>query len=505
MDSSGLGSLIIILITCLFIYITWNATYRNRNLPPGPTPLPLIGNLLQIKWGQLANSLMKYRNQYGSIYTIYFGTRPVIILCGYETVKEALVDRGEEFAGRGRMPPIEKLTQGYASSSTRGITFINGERWRQMRTFTFKSLREFGFGKKTFEEKVQEEAKSVVEELKSLKGKPKDITRLFMDALSNVLFSIIFGNRYEYKDERFMKFLAVVEETFHIMSCPLGQLHTILPGVMDYIPGPHQQIPSISKELISFIRDRIKVHEKTLNPDAPRDFIDVFLIKMEKEKNDPNTEFIEMNLIMIIHNLFIAGAEAVTSTIRHGMLITLKYPEIQDKIHQEIDQIIGHDRIPNLKDRANMPYTEATIHEIQRFCDLAPFNVPHQTTKNTEFRGYFLPKGTEVYPLLYTVHRDPTKFATPYKFNPNHFLDENGKFKKNDAFMAFSAGKRICPGESLGRMELFLFFTTILQNFKLTSETQFTDADLIPKLCGFLNSPIHYELSFIQRSFKFTS
>ncbi|KAM4641694.1 putative inactive cytochrome P450 2G1 [Discoglossus pictus] len=108
-------------------------------------------------------------------------------------------------------------------------------------------------------------------------------------------------------------------------------------------------------------------------------------------------------------------------------------------------------------------------------------------------------KGTDISPLLFTVHHDPSQFSTPYEFNPNHFLDGNGKFKKNDACMPFSAGKRKCPGESLAQMEFFLLLITILQNFRLTSEKKFTLEDIAPKMEGFLNLPIPYELLFVPR------
>uniref|UniRef100_A0A8C5R822 Cytochrome P450 n=1 Tax=Leptobrachium leishanense TaxID=445787 RepID=A0A8C5R822_9ANUR len=532
MEAVGFGTLIVGLISFIFINFLWNVKYRRRNFPPGPTPLPLIGNLLQIERGQLVNSFMKFSKQYGSVYTLYFGPKPVICLSGYETVKEALVDKAEEFGGRGRLATIEKVVQTY------GISLSNGERWRQIRNFTFRNLRELGFGKKSFEANVQEEAKNVVEELQQLKGKPLDVTRLFMDAFSNIIFSIILGSRYEYKDEMFVEVLGVVEETFIITNSTWGQLHTIFPEIMDYIPGPHQKITSVSEKLMSFIRERVRVSQETLEPASPRHYIDSFLIKMEKEQSNPDSEFNERNLVAAIHNIFLGGTETVTSTLRHTLLIILYYHEVQEKLHTEIDRVIGRDRIPSINDRENMPYTDAVLHEVHRFCDLLPFSVPHMVTKDVEFRGYFIPKvqnplgfanvplvikrwallggrlffrnccnslaflsfqGTEVYPLLCTVHRDPTQFSTPDKFNPNHFLDENGKFQKNDAMMAFSAGKRACPGESLARMEYFLFVTTILQNFKLTSQTRFTEADIAPKMTGFINVPIHYELSFIPR------
>ncbi|XP_053545082.1 cytochrome P450 2G1-like [Bombina bombina] len=493
MDITGLGTLLLLLISSIFIFMTWNKMYKKHNLPPGPTPLPLIGNLLQIKWGAMAGSLMKLWNQYGSVYTLYLGTRPVVFICGYQAVKEALVDRAEEFGARGRLPTLDKVVQGY------GISLTNGERWKQMRTFALKTLRDFGLGKKSTEVKIQEEAHNLVKEITKLNGLPVDPTKMIMDAVANVFCSIMFGNRFEYKDERFSKLVQIAEETFSIMSSTWGQLEDTLPELMRYVPGPHKKIYDISEELISFINKRVEYSQATLDPHFPRDYIDSFFIKMQQEKQNPNSEFTIRNLLMSVHNLFIGGTDTITTTLKHALLILAAYPEIQAKLHKEIDQVIGRNRLPLLSDRSRMPYTEAVINEIQRFADIAPLNVTHSVTKDTEFRGYTIPKGTDVYPLLCTVHRDPTQFSTPYKFNPNHFLDENGQFKKNEAMMAFSAGKRRCPGEVLAVTELFLFFTIILQNFSLTSEKTFTDEDIAPKLTGFLNHPIPFQLSFVVR------
>ncbi|KAM8952635.1 cytochrome P450 2A6-like [Pelodytes ibericus] len=486
--------LLLVLICCSFSYSTWNSMYRNRNLPPGPPPLPFIGNFLQIERGQMVNSLMKLWKRYGSVYTLYFGSRPVIVLCGYETVKEALVERGEEFGGRGDLVTMNKFTQDY------GLAFSNGERWRQMRIFTLKTLRNFGMGKNTIEEKILEETDFLVQDFRGSKEMPIDPSKKIVNAVSNILCSIIFGNRFQYTDERFTHLLSVVDKIFSITSSSYGQLQNIFPKLMDYVPGPHQMICPISEELNAFFYERMKKNQETLDSNSPRDLIDCCLIKMEEEKNNPASEFTMKNILMTLYSLFLGGTETTTTTLKHGFLILIKYPEIQAKIHQEIDEVIGRERAPNFSDRSQMPYTDAVISEIQRFCDLVPMNVPHLITRDTQFRGFTIPKGTEVYPLLCSVHRDPTQFSTPYKFNPNHFLDENGRFKKNEALMAFSLGKRICPGEGLARMELFLFFTTILQNFTLTSQRQFTEADIAPRMEGFINAPIKYQLSFVPRS-----
>ncbi|XP_075116032.1 cytochrome P450 2G1-like [Leptodactylus fuscus] len=487
MDTTWFALLILI---CIFIYSTWGTISRRRDLPPGPTPLPVIGSLWHLHRGKLVTSFIKLWGQYGPVFTLYFGSSPVVFLCGYEVVKEALVSRGEEFGARGPIPVLERFTQGY------GFILSNGERWKILRAFTLKS---FGFGKKNTEWKIQKEAQCVVDEFRKLKGLPVDPAKKLMDAFSNVLCSIIFGERFEYEDERFTRLLANLEESLHFASSTWGQLLTFLPTFINYIPGPFQRINRLSEEMIDFIHERVKANRETLDPNSPRCFIDSFLIKMDQEKNNPNTEFILKNLLVTSRDLFISGTEIMSTSLRHGLLILLKYPEIQAKLHEEIDKVIGRDRAPDFEDRMQMHYTQAVIHEVQRFCDIAPLGVPRMVTRDVQFRGYQIPKGTQVYPLLSTVHRDPKQFSSSWEFNPNHFLDESGHFMKNEALMAFSAGKRICPGESLARMELFIFFTNILQNFKLTSQTEFTENDVAPKLMGFLNAPISFNLSFVPR------
>ncbi|XP_053577649.1 cytochrome P450 2F2 [Bombina bombina] len=494
MDITGLGTLLLVLISIIsFMYLTWNQMYRKRNLPPGPTPLPLIGNLLHIKLGEMAGSLIKLWDKYGPVYTLYLGSRPVVFICGYQAVKEAIVDQAEEFGGRGRLPTIDKFTQGY------GIGFANGECWKQMRHFSLKTLKDFGLGKKTTELKIQEEAENLVNEIKKTIGLPTDPSKLIMDAVSNIFCCIIFGNQFDYKDEKFSEIFRFAEEVFSLMSTTWGQMEEIFPELMKYIPGPHKKIIAVSEEMVACIQKRVEINQATLDPTCPRDYIDCFLIKMEEEKHNPNTEFTMRNLLISIHSLLLGATDTVGTTLRHALLILLVYPEIQAKLHKEIDQVIGRNRFPLVSDRSQMPYTEAVINEVQRFADIFPLNAARAVTKDTQFRGYTIPKGTDVNALLCTVHRDPTQFSTPYKFNLNHFLDENGGFKKNDAMMAFSAGKRRCPGEGLALIELFLFFTYILQNFTLRSDKKFTDDEIAPTLTGFVNHPKPFQLSFIAR------
>ncbi|XP_072287909.1 cytochrome P450 2G1-like isoform X2 [Pyxicephalus adspersus] len=492
MDITWMSTLLLAFIISCVIYSSWNALYRRRSLPPGPTPLPIVGNVLQIERGKLVKSLTEFAEKYGPIYTIYFGHRPCVVLSGYETVKEALLDLPEEFSGRGRFPTFDNFFKGF------GILFSNGERWKDLRKFSLTTLRNFGMGKKSIEERIQEEAGFLVAEIKSLKGKSVDPTILLLQAVSNVICPVVFGKRFEYGNQSFQQLLGLLGETFKDISSPWGQLQDMLPVFMNYVPGPHQRIVDHLNKLKKFVIQRVKMNQETFDPNCPRDSTDSFLLKQLQEKDNPN--FDTNNTIMTILNFFFAGSSTVSITLLHGFILLMRFPEIQDKVIEEIDQVIGQNRIPNFEDRIKMPYTDAVIHEIQRFSDILPINFTHKVIKDVSFKGYIIPKGTDVYTLLYSVHHDPKKFTTPQKFNPNHFLDSNGRFKKNEAFMPFSAGRRVCLGEGLARTELFLFLTTILQNFKLTSKTKIVDEDIQHTMTGFANIPKVFEMSFIPRA-----
>nr|XP_051679061.1 cytochrome P450 2C2 isoform X5 [Oryctolagus cuniculus] len=475
-------------LCCLLLLSLWKQNSGRGKLPPGPTPFPVVGNILQIDVKDISKSLTKFSERYGPVFTVYLGMKPTVVLHGYEAVKEALIDHGEEFAGRGHFPIAEKVNKGL------GILFSNANTWKEMRRFSLMTLRNFGMGKRSIEDRVQEEARCLVEELRKTNASPCDPTFILGCAPCNVICSIIFHNRFDYKDEHFLKLMEKFNENVRILSSPWLQICNNFPVLTDYLPGIHNTLVKNIEYTKNFIMEKVKEHQKSLDVNNPRDFIDCFLIKMDQENH---LEFTLESLVTTVSDLFGAGTETTSTTLRYSLLLLLKHPEVAAKVQEEIERVIGRHRSPCMQDRSRMPYTDAVIHEIQRYIDLIPTNLPHAVTRDIKFRNYFIPKGMNIITSLTSVLHDEKEFPNPKVFDPGHFLDESGNFKKSDYFMPFSAGKRMCVGEGLARMELFLFLTSILQNFKLQSLVEPKDLDITAVVNGFVSVPPSYQLCFI--------
>nr|XP_033785237.1 cytochrome P450 2D15-like [Geotrypetes seraphini] len=435
---------------------TWN------RYPPGPSSIPFLGNMLQVDFRQPLVSFKQMSKKYGDVYSLQFCWTNVVVLNGFKVMKQALVIKSEDIADRPPFPIYEHL--GLKKNCEGVIIARYGNGWKEQRRFSLSTLRNFGLGKKSVEERIVEEAGFLCSVFESKEGQPFDVHYLINSALSNVICSMVFGERFEYDDKKLLRLIYLFEAEMKAESCLTAQLINVVPAIK-YIPGVGKSVFKHLEDILQFIKDIVEEHKATRDPTQQRDFIDAYLDEIEKVKGEPETSFSERNLLLTTLDLFAAGTETTSTTLRWALLFMILHPDIQSKVHEEIDKVIGRDRRPVMGDQVDMPFTNAVIHETQRCGDVLPIGLPHMTYRDAEIQGYFIPKGTTIFTNLSSVLKDETCWENANQFYPEHFLDAEGKFVKREAFMPFSAGRRVCLGEQLARMELFIFFTTFMQCF----------------------------------------
>ncbi|XP_028252415.1 cytochrome P450 2K1-like [Parambassis ranga] len=485
---SFLGTLAVLLL--IYLLLTSSFSSDGRKEPPGPTPLPLLGNLLQLDLQRPHNTLMEFFKKYGSVFTVYFGPKKVVVLAGYKTVKEALVTHDEDFGEREPMQIMNEFSQGH------GIVWSNGDLWKETRRFVLTNLRDFGMGKRACEDKITDESQHLVELINAFKGEAFEPTQPLNYVVSNIICSMVYGSRFEYDDPEFTSLVDRVHRTNQLVGSNSLQIYNLFPWLCQWIANGkkfHDMALATKKKNLEFFSHL----KETLNPQMCRGLVDAFLVR--QESGITNSHFNDTNLLITVMNLFAAGTETTATTLRWGLLFMARYPKIQDQVQVELRNVIG-DRQVRVADRKNLPFTDAVIHETQRLASILPIAVPHRTTRDITFQGHFIKKGTTVYPLLTSVLHDASEWEKPHTFHPAHFLDKDNKFVKRDAFMPFSAGQRICPGESLARMELFIFFSTLLQRFRFTPAPGVTEEelDLTPRM-GLTLVPSPHKLCAVSR------
>ncbi|KAM3930530.1 cytochrome P450 2K1-like [Leptodactylus fuscus] len=483
-------TVLLFILFCLFLikFLTISKDDLPKNFPPGPKPLPIIGNIHILNLKKPYKTFLELSKEYGPVFTVHIGSQKMVLLCGYETVKDALVNYAEEFSERPHIPIFEDITKGF------GVIFSHGENWKVMRRFTLSTLRDLGMGRRTIENKINEECDFLVKKFHSYGGKPFENTMIMNAAVANIIVSILLGHRFDYDDPVFLRLLSLMNESIRLAGSPMLMLYNTFHSVIRWLPGGHNKVKANAAETQKFIRENFTKRKEQLDVNDQRTLIDAFFVKQQEEKSEFASYFHDQNLTIVISNLFAAGMETTSTTLRWGLLLMMKYPEIQKNIQNEIEKVIGSSE-PQSEHRKKMPYTDAVIHEVQRFSNIIPTNLPHATAQDVTFRGYFIPKGTYVVPLLTSVLRDEAHFEKPNEFYPQHFLDSEGNFVKKEAFLPFSAGKRSCAGENLAKMELFLFFTGLLQKFTFQPVSEL---DLTPAM-GFTTPPMPHLIRAIPR------
>ncbi|GMS83186.1 hypothetical protein PENTCL1PPCAC_5361, partial [Pristionchus entomophagus] len=462
-DMIGIISCVLVLIA-VYIY----KYYENvRRYPKGPTPLPLIGNLHQFDAHRLHQFFESCQSLYGDVFTVWTPA-PMVVFMSYSTIKEALVTRGDDFVGRlGRFP--DDL---FMSTENGGVIFSEGENWREQRRTAIHIMRDFGMGKNVMEAQVKSSMDECMKHLDSIEDKSAVDFRWPLQILvANVINEVLFGYHYSFNDcQRLMSYsekLAALFESFR--KNPLVFLIMQFPSLGRFpVIGwsGKGQYRKVIESLLEHVREDIRRCEKTFTDnDEPDCFVHAYMQRMEK-----NEYLTEDQMVNVCSDFFLAGMETTSTTLRWAVLHMANNLDVQDKIRAEIHSVIGRDGEITMNERQRLPYTSAAVTELQRMANILPLNVVHKTVNDTKVDGHSIPSDTIIMAQIYNVMKRGEIFKDADQFKPERFLMKDGKTPNRDTLeqvIPFSMGKRMCAGEGLARMELFLGLATILQKYRL--------------------------------------
>ena len=287
--------------------------------------------------------------------------------------------------------------------------------------------------------------------------------------VTNIICTLIIGTRYKLQDPEFLDI--VRHGRLIARGLDFASAVAFIPWLKYF---PNNGISSIKEGVAirdAFVSRKLKEHQESFDPNNLRDFTDALISEFSKEVSTGEKNLCKLtdtNLEMILADLFLAGTETTVTTLYWSLAYLVTWPEVQEKIIDEQKCVLG-ERQPVLKDRRSLPFFEAVIQEVLRFSTILPLGVPRKTTCNTLIDGKAIPGGTQVILNLWAIHHDEREWKSPELFEPERWLDKDGSFIHGLTKMTlpFGAGKRVCIGESLAKIEIFLFLSNLLYRYKV--------------------------------------
>ncbi|XP_066491053.1 cytochrome P450 1A5-like [Tiliqua scincoides] len=464
-------------LSCLVFVIVksfWQRIPQGLKRLPGPRGYPLIGNMLEL--GKNPHlTLTQMSKKYGDVMQIHLGTRPVLVLSGLETIKQALTKQGEDFLGRPDLYSFQFIGDGQS------LTFgkDSGEIWKAKRKLAQNALKTFSSSISPtsstclLEEHVSKEADYLVIKFQELMEEQKsfDPYRYLVVSVANVICAMCFGKRYSHDDQELLSMVNLGNEFGEAAAS--GNPADFIP-VLQYLPSRTMKaFKDLNQRFNVFVEKIIMDHYTSFDKDNIRDITDSLIEHSQNENVDENAnmKFLNRKIANIVGDLFGAGFDTVTTALSWSLMYMVTYPEIQKKVQEEIDQTIGRERKPRLSDRSMLPYTEAFILEMFRHSSFLPFTIPHCTTRDTALNGFYIPKNLCVFVNQWQVNHDEKLWKDPSTFNPERFLAASGtgiNRAESEKVLTFGLGKRRCIGENIGKGEVFLFLTTLVQKLEFS-------------------------------------
>ncbi|XP_033749031.1 cytochrome P450 1A1-like [Pecten maximus] len=450
---------------CLVVLLArWILT--KRQLPPGPWALPIIGHYKLLLDPKIHEACARLSDRYGPVVTVQFGPTKTVILNTIETVMEALVKRRADFAGRPPVPSGMQLSEGGKDILMAQYT----PTLKLHRKIAGSALRNYLKGPR-LQAAVQDSMGQFLKLVEETNGKPF-VPHAFVDlVLFNMLCGVCYQKIYKFDDPKFKHYADIDNQ--YTAEFGMGLMEDLYPILAKVWPTQrYKKVVWLFGQLLQFVNEELEAHKRDFDEGNIRDFTDcLILARKEAEKeDDPEvlSQLTNVHIRQTISDIFLGGLDTSRFTIQWVILYMADNQHVQRKVQEELDRVVGRDRLPEVDDRPYLPYTEATLYEVMRIASVVPLGMPHTAMVDSSVGGYTIPEGTMIFINHWALHNDPRHWKEPSKFDPERFLNSDGTLaRKPESWLPFSAGRRACIGESVAVPELLLIFSILMHQLSI--------------------------------------
>ncbi|XP_019177313.1 PREDICTED: geraniol 8-hydroxylase-like [Ipomoea nil] len=464
-----------ILVGLLFAWTLLRWLYNKitaSSLPPGPNPLPIIGNLHQLG-AQPHKSLAKLAATYGPIMSLKFGQITTIVVTSPDAAKQVLKNQDSAFASR----PVPDATRPHEFHKFSVIWLPVGSRWR-----TFRKILNAGVFSNSRLDGNRESRASKVRDLVNLcrkssaEGKAVDIGQAAFTTSLNLLSNTVFSK--DLADPNSNERLEMRDLICEAMS-ESGKTNLVdfFPVLRKFDPqGVRRRITVCFAKLLQIFGGLIeeRMAARALGTNDNCDMLD-YLLNISNENPEIDTKQITFTILDLIG----AGTDTSTSTVEWAMAETLKNPEVLSKVQTELKQVVGKGKQVDEADIVNLPYLQSIVKETLRMHPPVPFLVPRRVEQDSEVLGYVVPKGSQVLVNVWAIGRDSGIWKDPLMFEPERFMDAKVDVRGQDfELIPFGAGRRVCPGMPLAMRMVPVMLGSLLNSFDWQLESGIAPMDL---------------------------
>ncbi|XP_058210600.1 cytochrome P450 98A2-like [Rhododendron vialii] len=434
----------------LFSFISSHLYQKLRfKLPPGPRRLPIVGNLFDVKPLRF-RCFAEWAQIYGPIISVWTGSNLNVVVSSPELAREVLKENDQQLVNRHRSRSVTKFTsdgQDLAWADY-GAHYVKVRKLCTLELFSAKRI-------EALRPIREDEVTGMVESLFNDCTKPENsgkgfVVRKYLEAVVfNNITRLAFGKRFVNSegliDDQGLEFKALVATSLKLgASLSLAEHIPWLRWMFPLEEEAFAKHGAWQKRLTETIMEE-HTAARHKSGDAKQHFVDALLTLKEKY------ELSEVTVIAVLWNMIHAGIDTTAVAVEWAMAELIKNPRVQQKAQEELDRIVGHERVMAESDFSDLPYLQCVAKEALRLHPPTPLTLPHKATSNVTIGGYDIPKGSNVFVNVWAVGRDPTAWKTPDEFQPERFLEEDIDVKGHDfRLLPFGAGRRACPGAQLG-------------------------------------------------------